>query len=235
MIEHKYTLDKAREAVQLGNYANAVEIYNNFFKETFKNSAKYGVRLSYCLNEWASLGEIYPQALKKLENIKNESLLLFKKDREPERFHDYFAICGQLKSPELPHQEFLRLHATDKTLSSQVIPFIWDELIENKEWEICIAYLDNPLEKYESYLHNLDVIFKKHVRDDSTSFEKEIVEHSLNWYIKVVTNILLILKYNNHIEAYNLIRQRISSDLASRELSKLEILIDRKMDAKFIQ
>jgi len=229
MIELKHTLEKAREAVKLKNYTNALEIYNNFFEKTFKNSAKYGVRLSYCLSEWAALGEIYPLALRKLENKKDESLLLLEKEREPERFHDYFAICNKLKSPELPYQEFLRLHKTDKTLSSQIIHFIWDELIEKEEWEICLEYLNNPLEKYELYFNNFDAIFKKHVYDNSTENDKEIFSHSLNWYIRETTNILLVLKHNQTID-YNLIRKRISSDLESRGLSKVEILIDRKMN-----
>ena len=230
MIEPKHTLDKAREAVKLKNYADAIKIYNNFFEETFKNSAKYGVRLSYCLSEWAALGKIYPPALKKLENKKDETLLLLKKEREPERFHDYFAICKQLKSPELPYQEFLRLHKTDKVLSSQIIHFIWKELIENKEWKICIEYLEDPLKKYETYLTRFDTIFKKYVHDNSTSHDKEIFTHGFNWYIKEITNILRVLKNNNKIEDYNLIRKRISSDFTSRGLSKLEVLIDRKIE-----
>jgi hypothetical protein len=32
MIELKHTLEKAREAVKLKNYANALKIYNNFFE-----------------------------------------------------------------------------------------------------------------------------------------------------------------------------------------------------------
>jgi hypothetical protein len=230
MPNNQYTLDKAREAVKLKNYANALKIYNNFFEETFKNSAKYGVRLSYCLSEWAALGEIYPLALRKLENKKDESLLLLEEEREPERFNDYLAICQILKFPKLPLQEFLRLHNSDKELSTQIIRFIWDELIEKKEWEICIEYLENPLKKYEIYLSRFDTIFKKYVHDNSTSHDKEIFTRTFNWYIKEITNILLVLKNNNKIEDYNLIRKRISSDLVSRGLSKLEVLIDRKIE-----
>jgi len=230
MPNQKYTLEKAREAVKLKNYADALKIYNNFFDITFKNSSKYGVRLSYCLSEWKKLGDIYPSALEKLENKRDETLLLFKNKREPERFHDYIAICKQLKTPELPMEEFMYLHKTNKTLSTQIVRFLWDELIENKEWSICIGYLDDPLTKYETYLTNFDTLFKKYVHDDSTDNDKEIFSHSLNWYIKEVVNILLVLKNNNKIEEYNHLHERISSDLKLRGLTKLEILIDRKLD-----
>jgi len=229
MPNKKYPLDKAREAVKLKNYADALNIYNNFFDITFKNSAKYGVRLSYCLSEWRKLGDIYPPALEKLENKRDETLLLFKNKREAERFHDYIAICQQLKTPEFPMEEFIHLHKTDKTLATQIVRFIWDALIENKEWKICIEYLDDPLEKYKIYLTNFDALFKKYVHDNSTDNDKEIFSHSLNWYIKEVTNILLVLNNSNKIEEYNHLRKHISSDFKSRGLSKLEILIDREL------
>jgi hypothetical protein len=230
MPNKRYTLNEAREAVQLGNYSDALERYNNFFEYTFKNSAKYGVRLSYCLREWVELGKVYPDALIRLERKKINSLLLLEEEREPERFHDYLAICEAVQSPELPIKEFLRLHNSDKELSTKIVRFIWDDLIKNKKWKICMEYLDNPFKKYETYLSNFDTIFKKYVHDNSTSHDKEIFAHTLNWYIKEITNILLVLKNNNKIEDYNLIRKRISSDLVSRGLSKLEVLIDRRVE-----
>ena len=127
-------------------------------------------------------------------------------------------------------ERILRLHTVNRVLSTEVVRFIWDELIEKEKWEICLEYLDNPLKKYEFYFDSFDAIFKKHVHDDSTANDKEIFSHILNWYIKEVANILLVLKHNHKIADYSLIRKRISSDLELRELSKVEILIDKKMD-----
>jgi len=226
---HSEILDKAREAFKLGDYAKSLKNYENFFEQTFKTSY-YGVRLSYCLSEWKELADIYPDAMRSLQNKRDKALQLLNKTKEPEQFHDYKAICQVLASPEEPLKEFLRLHTKDRALSTKIVRFILDKLIENKEWKICLEYLDNPLKKYEFNFDNFDAIFKKYVHDDSTDDDKEIFSHSLNWYIKEVANILLVLKHNNQIADYTLIRKRITSDLESRGLSKVEILIDRKLD-----
>ena len=86
------------------------------------------------------------------------------------------------------------------------------------------------LKEYESYLLDFDISFKKNVHNTSTSLEKKIFEDALKCYIENIKNILLILKQNNQIENYNFISKRISSDFKSRGLSKLEILIHRKLD-----
>jgi len=229
MSNNQFTLDRAREAVKLKNYANALKNYENFFEQTF-NTSYYGVRLSYCLSEWKELADIYPDAMISLQNKRDKALQLLNKTKEPEQFHDYKSICDVLDSPEKALKEFLRLHTEDRALSTKIVRFIWDELIRKEEWKICLEYLDSPLKKYELYFDNFDTIFRKHVHDDSTDNDKEIFTHILNWYIKEVTNILLVLKHNHKMADYSLIRKRISSDLESRGLSKVEILIDRKLD-----
>ena len=233
MSKEQDTLKEAKEAFHLGEYSEALEKYDNFFEESFKNTANYGVRLSYCLSEWVKLGNVYPKALKRLEKKRDNALILLVEEREPERFHDYIAICESLESPELPRKEFLLLHAKDRALSTEVVRFIWDELVKFQEWKVCISYLPNPLEKYESYLSNLDTIIKMYVSEDSTPFEKEITGQALSRYIRNATNILLVLKQNNKMEDAILIRKRISSDLESRSLSKLEISIDKLIDIQY--
>lgn len=229
MTPIKYTLDKARELVQLSDYADALIYYSHFFEQTFKNPAKYGVRLSYCLQEWRQLGDIYPEALEELKAQKDTSLLFWKEENEPERFQDYRSICKVLGLSKEPLEVFLQIHHKNRRLASEIVRFIWDDLVENKNWKVCLEYLNNPLEKYQSHLSTFDNIFKKYVHDASTSNEKEIFGHGLKWFIKDITNLLLILKHNDKMEDYALIRQHITSDLASRKLSKVEILVDNKL------
>ena len=229
MTPTKYTLDKARAHVQLSDYANALIYYSHFFEQTFKNPAEYGVRLSYCLQEWRQLGDIYPEALEGLKAQKDTSLLFWKEENEPERFQDYHSICKVLGLNKEAIEVFLQIHHKNKQLASEIVKFIWDDLVENKNWKVCLEYLNNPLEKYQSHLSTFDNIFKKYVHDASTSNEKEIFGHGLKWFIKDITNLLLILKHNDRMEDYALIRQHITSTLASRKLSKVEILVDNKL------
>jgi len=102
---HSEILDKAREAFKSGDYVNSLKNYENFFEQTF-NTSYYGVRLSYCLSEWKELADIYPDAMIRLQSKRDEALQLFKKTKEPERFHDYKSICDILDSPEEALKEF---------------------------------------------------------------------------------------------------------------------------------
>jgi len=85
---------------------------------------------------------------------------------------------------------------------------------------------NDTLKKYESYLYNFDLIFKKNVHNNSTSLEKELFRNALKDYIDNIKDLLFELTENNQIEEYNFIRKRISSDFMSRGLSKLEVIID---------
>jgi hypothetical protein len=61
-------LDNARAAFKHGDYPEALRQYDYFFDHALDDdpAALYGVRLSYCLDEWAKLGEKYPPALESL-------------------------------------------------------------------------------------------------------------------------------------------------------------------------
>lgn len=88
----------------------------------------YGVRLSFCLADWARLGEVYPPALRGLEAKADAALALLDQTREPARFHDFVAICRYLERPEEPVRRFLGYHAADRELAASIVRHIWDEL-----------------------------------------------------------------------------------------------------------
>src|SRR6188508_2272468 len=98
-------LDAARAAFRDKQYPEALASYEWFFDHALDNdpAALYGVRLSYCLDEWARLGAKYPPALQRLEERRDQALKAFGSARDPERFHDFKAICeaidGESKAP----------------------------------------------------------------------------------------------------------------------------------------
>src|SRR4051812_21904757 len=108
----------ARAAVKGGDYEAALEQYDHFYEHALEvDKSYYGVRLSYCLNEWAALGEKYPPAKARLEGKAADALALLDKTLDPERFHDYQAICHFLKCPEKPVEKFMELSDSDDELA----------------------------------------------------------------------------------------------------------------------
>ncbi|BAF71434.1 hypothetical protein [Sulfurovum sp. NBC37-1] len=223
----KDALDKAREAFRLGNYVDALENYDYFFEHALDDdpASSYGVRLSYCLSEWVKLGEKYPEALIRLKSKRDEALDLLLKTKEPERFHDYVAICEYLKSSELPVNEFIKLHDEESTLSQDIVRFIWDKLIKKEKWKICNAYLPNPEEKYKEALTSFNIAMKYCKSNPEYDIERQMIGS----YVMEIYNILLVLMKNNRIDAAKSVRKQVIEDFNSRGYTGLMEKIDKEI------
>jgi len=223
-------LDEARDAFHSGKYPEALEKYDYFFEHALDDDphSLYGVRLSYCLDEWAQLGKQYPEALARLEKKRDCALARLEKTKEPERFHDYIAICKYLESPDLPIKQFRRFHSEDRELANTIVRFIWDMLVKEGLWEICISYLPDPKEKYEHSVYKFDEAMKVCKSDPSLGgedFERQIK----GWYVRDVSNILLVLKNSGQADEFSRIRECTYSDLQSRGYPELLVKIDEKV------
>lgn len=223
-------LDEARDAFHSGKYPEALEKYDYFFEHALNDDphSLYGVRLSYCLDEWAQLGEKYPEALTRLENKRDHTLAQIVKTKAPERFHDYIAICKYLGSPSLPIKPFLRFHAEDRDLSKIIVRFIWDKLVKEGLWEICISYLPDPKESYKHSVYKFDETMKVCKSDPGLGGE-DFEQQIKGWYVRDVSNILLVLKSNGKTDEFVLIREHSRSDLQSRGYPELAVKIEDKL------
>src|SRR5579871_2693380 len=141
-------LDEARAAAKQGDYAVALEKYEHFFDRALLDQGAdnnyYGVRLSYCLSEWARLGEKHGPARKRLEEKAAEALAASDATSDSEKFHDFQAISGQLGRADEVLEQFVTHHESRPDLASAALRFIWDRLIEARRWDICAAHLDDP-------------------------------------------------------------------------------------------
>jgi hypothetical protein len=218
-------LDEARAAFRDENYGSALERYEHFFDHALDEDAHslYGVRLSYCLSEWAELGTVYPLAMRRLEEKANESLALLTQTREPERFHDFVAICRYLDREPEPIHQFLRFSSSDRDLASLVIRFIWDALVQDRQWSVCETYLAEPKEKYESALMKFDEAMEI-CRSEPTFGGKELEEKIEGWYVRDVSNIL-VLKNCGRGEEAAAVEQRAETDMTQRGKASLVVRV----------
>ena len=225
------SLDEARRAFKSKEYAVALDKYNYFFDHALDHdpSALYGVRLSYCLDEWAKLGEEFPEAKVSLERKKEQALELLKETKEPERFHDYIAICKYLNCSEQAITKFIELHELDKNLAKVIVRFIWNQLMDKELWHICIIYLDDYLKKYESCLIKFDQAMGICKSDESlggVKFESQIK----GWYVRDITNILLVFKNCDKQSKFNEILKLVEKDTVSRGYPELKREVFQSVD-----
>lgn len=213
------SLDHAREAFRSGNHPEALKQYEHFFDHALDDDphSLYGVRLSYCLDEWARLGKKYPPALRRLEERAQEALSLLEETRNPERFHDFTAICRYLNLNGEPVRRFLLYHLSDSDLATSIVRFIWDELVRDKQWAVCVSYLGAPKERYDMALLKFDQSMKISKGDPSLGgkdFEKQI----RGWYVRDVANLLLVLRNIGATEEAASVEAAMENDMCSRDV-----------------
>jgi FMN phosphatase YigB (HAD superfamily) len=223
-------LDNARAAFKHGDYPEALRQYDYFFDHALDDdpAALYGVRLSYCLDEWAKLGEKYPPALESLIEKKNSARALLEQSRDPERFHDFVAISKNLNGGDEPIRQFLEYHVSDPELARSIIRFIWDRLITAKQWEVCGAYLTDPIEKYEAEVEKFDGILAMWKADPTWAVE-EFDVYLRGKIARNVSNLILVLRENGRMGEATILEERIAADAEARGQNAIIALVQERI------
>ena len=207
-------LNAARAAASEGRHAEALERYEWFFDHALDDdpASYYGVRLSYCLGEWFQLGIQYPPAKTRLEARRDEALELLASTRQPERFHDYIAICQALDAESrLPAEMFADLHARDPALAASLVRYIWNELIDARMWDIAGTYVTDYRADYEEAVIKFEQTMQ--VFDENPQLGGEEMGDTVRaWCVTDLRNLWLVLKHSNRSTEAHELEQLASSD-----------------------
>ncbi len=228
MAERKtLSLSGARAAVKNREYETALEGYRYFFEHAQDEDphSNYGVRLSYCLDEWASLGEEYEPAMEALEVLAVKVIALLDKTRNPERFNDYISICKYLRRESLPVERFIHYHNLDRELATTLVRFIWAGLVDSEMWEVCNIYLPDPMSSYDKVMVNCDKAMDVYL-EDPKSYGDSLAYQIRGWYVRDVSNIILVLKNSSRGGEIDPILEKMKVDMAIRKCSDLAEQID---------
>jgi tetratricopeptide (TPR) repeat protein len=211
----RIVLNAARSAVGAGDYGKALEHYEWFFDHALDDDpgSFYGVRLSYCLNEWSNLGRSYPPALERLLWKRDESLRLLAATRDPERFHDFKSICEALQEESpLPLEKFTELHSADRELASSVRRFIWHEVVDAGLWDIAAHYIGDYREDYEQALTKFDQAMRI-CEENPELGGKEFAEQIEGWCIQELRDLWLVLNSTGRSGDAHDLRQAATVDV----------------------
>ena len=144
-------MEAAREAAGKGEHDRALQLYERFFDRSAEDDtgSYYGVRLSFCLHEWARLGEEYLPAHQRLLWKKDDCRQRLMETLDPELFHDFKAICHALGDDPSAVGVFLDIHEREPELAGQVFRYIDQELVDFGLWSVAGTYLSDPQDAYE--------------------------------------------------------------------------------------
>ncbi|APV51457.1 hypothetical protein BWI17_18220 [Betaproteobacteria bacterium GR16-43] len=210
----KDALDAARTAFRAGQYGEALERYEWFFDHALVDDphSNYGVRLSYCLSEWSRLGSKYPPAHKRLVDRRDEALQLFVSARDPERFHDFMAICRALdEESRLPVETFADLHNRDRLLAASAVSFIWHQIVDAGLWDVAAAYVTDYKADYEEAIEKFEQSMK--VCDENPDFGgDEFADRIRGWCVADLRDLWLVLMHSDRSSEAEVIRQLALGD-----------------------
>jgi len=206
-------LEEARSAYKEKDYASSLEKYQWFFDNSIKiKRSYYGVRLSYCLDEWAELGKEYPPAKAALVSLKNNTLTIFKQTKSREAFHEYSSICRSLGNKEEVFNNFLPLHKEKSEIAKELFRFVYEYCAENEKWNICREYLGNGIKKYEESFEIFDHMIK-HSKEGEDEIGESMAQEAQDYLQRDIRWILTMLQSSKAEKEYESIVSRIETDL----------------------
>lgn len=112
-----------------------------------------GVRVSFALNSWVSLGDRYPAALEKLKEIRDatgDAIPASKLRKTHELFYDFMAINRTLEEESRTSDLFVMLDKDNPEKAEKVFDAAIPALLKAKEYKLCGKYL-SPQKDMEAY------------------------------------------------------------------------------------
>jgi hypothetical protein len=222
-------LEDAKLAHKSGDFTNALKFYEHFFDHALDDDpyALYGVRLSYCLDGWAELAKDFVGAHNQLVEKQQTALQNYHKIKLPELFHDYYSISRVLDKKEESLDSFLSVLQENFKNASRLVKFVWQDLIEAEQWEVCNQFLEDPVQKMDESFSVFDEASQ--LRNIDTSFATPAFEkHILNELVDAVNELLLVLRHNNRSEDVDVIQRKFYEIAHSRSHSGLDSLLQAK-------
>lgn len=182
----------ASKLVENKQYEEALGAYRYYFIESKKESSLGGVRLSFCLSDWAALGKIYPPAVNELILMSNErkNILLSGKGNS-EIFQEYNAINRYIERDSETLATFI---AIDKDFPEQAESyrfFAKDLIINAKRYDLAKKYID-PIYEFENlrFIRESDLSYLRKSSSNVVNAQSEAVfEKRVHALIEVANQI----------------------------------------------
>jgi len=219
-------LEDAQLAHKSGDFTNALSFYEYFFDHALDDDpyALYSMRLYHCVDGWSRLAKDFVGAKNRLEEKKQETLSLYQKLKRPEHFHDYYAISCGLEQKEEALQQFITIYNANFKSAARLIKFVWNDLVAAEHWQICNAFLDDPVQKLDESFAVFDEACR--LRDIDVSFANDdFDQHTLNELVKGASELIHILRHSNRANDVELIERKFYEIAHARDHSGLNKLI----------
>ncbi len=155
-----------------------------------------GVRLSFALQDWYKLGQVYPPALSKLKEIRAEARKkILAGENIHELFIDFSAINRTLAEDSLTSQLFIVLEAKNPMLAKEIFRSAQPALIKAKEYAKYGKYID-PEMQLLSMIHR----FQENIeRAEDPKYGDSFKEYTVMRFTNEAATMISILVLTNRL------------------------------------
>lgn len=144
-------LEQAQTLASEGKYEEALQKHIWYHENALKyKPALVGVRLSFALSYWISLGERYPKARQALVDIRDKNAAEIDEGKGTfSLFHDITSINKYLEQDSKTTALFKKIHEKNPGLAKQCYPLAEEQLAAEREYALCSGYILDPLQSFD--------------------------------------------------------------------------------------
>ena len=188
-------LDEARDDACEHRYEDALAKHVWYHKNALKyRPSHYGVRLSFALSYWYSLGKSYHPALEKMKSIRDETEENIKSGGNPcLLFDDFRSINGVLGERGRTVSLFKWLDKNKSNVARDVFRFARPTLVREKEYILCGKYIDAEVD-YHQFVDS----FKSYKKmAENPEMDESLGDFAVNSFLNDVSTLVALLVVNN--------------------------------------
>ncbi|MBN1515587.1 hypothetical protein JXA32_03350 [Candidatus Sumerlaeota bacterium] len=213
----KYLRDTQVLARQ-GKHQEALERYIWFHNHALEHepAAMYGVRLSFALEYWRQLGEVYPPALAALKKTRDDKTELMEKGKgNRELFHDVLALNRTLNNSRKTVDLFQKLDQEQEELAKQCWDIAEETVIDAKEYELAGKYIGDPIRAFDKVKETYD---EMKAMDDEESMGVEFKTFYQNSFVEDALRLIKVSLALDNAEAARKVQAKALAVLDDKRL-----------------
>ena len=218
-------LAEDRTAAKSGDFEKALQYFEWFIDNALlHDSSLYGVRLSFCLEEWASLGEQFPPAKANLEKRYDTLAASMLSGPDFDRFHDLSSISKHLLRTDNTIALFKELLEVNIDFAKKVLSLVRAELEAKEEWTLLGSLIRDGV--YEAKcLANSHSEKLKILRQESVG--EKVIQRQKDLFNKDTRALLNVLSITNRHEEFTKVMEEVNQAIQNGPLKGFGITFEK--------
>ncbi len=211
-------LNSIRNDVQAQAYETALAKQVWFHENALKyQPGMSGVRLSFALSYWKKLAEVYPPALEKLKEIRDEASQRVLDGKDVwQSFQDLAALNRTLDEDTLTSDTFLLLHQQQPPMAKRVFLLAEPALLKASEYQVCGQYLE-PEKSYQRMVQSRQL---NHKLAQNPQIGPRILEYTDKKFTNDTTILVALLVFNDRVDEARTIADKARQEWANANFHK---------------